>query len=166
MIAQCLAQTEAIDTVYPIFYMPDLSSWGRDGCVLVGDAAHAMTPATGQGGSQAFEDGLTLGLLLGRFLEVRGGDRDVAAAVGESIRGLYDIRAKHVHEIKRAGLAIKEPTRPWSWGTTLAIYGFYFVMTKVKWLRGLFEEPVYPAHLFDAKGEVERYVAERVEMVE
>jgi flavin-dependent dehydrogenase len=161
MIAQCLAQTEAIDTVYPIFYMPDLPSWGRDGCVLVGDAAHAMTPATGQGGSQAFEDGLTLALLLGRFLETRG--RGQGAAVEESIRGLHGIRAEHVYEIKRAGLAIKEPTRPWSWGTTLAVYGFYFVMTKIKWLRGLFGEPVYPAHLFDARGEVERYVVGRLE---
>ena len=161
MIAQCLAQTEAIDTVYPIFYMPDLPSWGRDGCVLVGDAAHAMTPATGQGGSQAFEDGLTLALLLGRFLETRG--RNQGAAVEESIRGLHGIRAEHVYEIKRAGLAIKEPTRPWSWGTTLAVYGFYFVMTKIKWLRGLFGEPVYPAHLFDAGREVDAYVTGRVE---
>jgi hypothetical protein len=159
MIAQCLAQTEAIDTVYPIFYMPDLPSWGRGGCVLVGDAAHAMTPATGQGGSQAFEDGLTLALLLGAFLGVRGGNRDVA--VRESIRGLYDIRAEHVYAIKKAGLAIKEPVRPWGWGTTLAVYGFYSVMTKVKWLKGLFGESIYPAHLFDARGEVERYVAAR-----
>jgi 2-polyprenyl-6-methoxyphenol hydroxylase-like FAD-dependent oxidoreductase len=159
MIAQCLAQTEAIDTVYPIFYMPDLPSWGRDGCVLVGDAAHAMTPATGQGGSQALEDGLTLALLLGRFLEVKGGNQSAAAQ--ESVQGLYAIRAEHVHEIKRAGLAIKEPTRPWSWGTTLAVYGFYFVMTKAKWLRSLFGEPIYPAHLFDARTEVETYVAGR-----
>lgn len=159
MIAQCLEQTDAIDTVYPIFYMPDIPTWGRDGCVLVGDAAHAMTPATGQGGSQAFEDGLTLGLLLGKFVEAHGGDG--GAVVEQSIRGLHDIRAQHVYEIKKAGLAIKEPARPWGWGTTLAVYGFYFVMTKVKWLRGLFGQPVYPAHLFDARVEVERYVATR-----
>jgi 2-polyprenyl-6-methoxyphenol hydroxylase-like FAD-dependent oxidoreductase len=158
MIAQCLAQTEAIDTVYPIFYMPDLPSWGRDGCVLVGDAAHAMTPATGQGGSQALEDGMALALLLRRVLEVRGRER-LDGAIEESIRGLYAIRAEHVHAIKEAGLAIKEPARPWSWATTLAVYGFYFVMTKVKWIKGLFGEPVYPAHLFDVRGEVERYVA-------
>jgi len=157
MIAQCLEHTDAIDTVYPIFYMPDLPTWGRDGCVLVGDAAHAMTPATGQGGSQAFEDGLTLGLLLANFLESRGGDR--SAAVEASIRGLYAIRAEHVYEIKRAGLAIKEPARPWGWGTTLAVYGFYLVMTKFKWLRGLFGQPVYPAHLFDARDEVERFLS-------
>jgi len=160
MVARCLEKADAIDTVYPIFYMPDLPSWGRDGCVLVGDAAHAMTPATGQGGSQAFEDGLTLGLLLAKLLEIRRGG-DQGAVVEESIRGLYAIRAQHVHAIKKAGLAIKEPARPWGWGTTLAVYGFYFVMTKVKWLRGWFGQPVYPAHLFDARAEVERYVAVR-----
>lgn len=110
-----------------------------------------MTPATGQGGSQALEDGLTMGLLLGRFIEVRGGER-LDVAIEESIRGLYAIRAEHVHAIKEAGLAIKEPTRPLSWATTLAVYGFYFVMTKVKWVKGLFGEPVYPAHLFDVRG--------------
>lgn len=48
MIARCLERAD-IDNIYPIFYMPDLPRWGRDRCVLVGDAAHAMTPATGQG---------------------------------------------------------------------------------------------------------------------
>ena len=48
MIARCLERAE-IDNIYPIFYMPDLPRWGRDRCVLVWDAAHAMTPATGQG---------------------------------------------------------------------------------------------------------------------
>ena len=159
MIAQCLAQTDAIDTVYPIFYMPDLPSWGRDGCVLVGDAAHAMTPATGQGGSQAIEDGLTLALLLRTFIEVREGDHETA--IRDIVPGLHAIRAEHVYAIKRAGLAIKEPARPWGWLTTLAVYGFYFVMTKVKLIKGLFGEPVYPAHLFDVRGEVERYVDAR-----
>lgn len=48
MIARCLERA-SIDNIYPIFYMPNLPRWGRDRCVLVGDAAHAMTPATGQG---------------------------------------------------------------------------------------------------------------------
>jgi hypothetical protein len=73
---------------------------------------------------------------------------------------VYSIRAEHVHAIKRAGLAINEPARPWGWRTTLAVYGFYFYVTKVKWIRGLFEEPGYTAaQLFDAGEEVRRYVA-------
>lgn len=48
MIAKCLDKA-MLDNIYPIFYLPDLPHWGCDRCVLVGDAGHAMTPATGQG---------------------------------------------------------------------------------------------------------------------
>ncbi|SDS12999.1 FAD-dependent monooxygenase [Agrococcus carbonis] len=41
-----------------------LRSFHRPGVVLVGDAAHAMLPTLGQGGSMAFEDAATLGVLL------------------------------------------------------------------------------------------------------
>jgi hypothetical protein len=80
-------------------------------------------------------------------------------AIQMSIHGLFDIRAEHTYELKTKGLAIKEPQRPWSWTTTALVYAFYFGMTKVKWLSGLFGQPVYPAHLFDVKKEVARYVA-------
>lgn len=42
-----------------------LPSFRRGRCVLVGDAAHAMTPDLGQGGNQAMEDAATLASLLG-----------------------------------------------------------------------------------------------------
>lgn len=79
-------------------------------------------------------------------------------AIDMSIQGLFDIRAQHVYDIKAEGLAIKEPQRPWSWTTTALVYAFYFGMTKGKWLSGLFGQPVYPAHLFDANEEARRYV--------
>ena len=41
-----------------------LQQWHRDRIVLVGDAAHAMTPNLGQGGAQAIEDGLVLAQVL------------------------------------------------------------------------------------------------------
>ncbi|GAB7330801.1 hypothetical protein MBLNU13_g02345t2 [Cladosporium sp. NU13] len=165
MIARCLKKAD-IDNIYPIFYMPDLPRWGRDRCVLVGDAAHAMTPATGQGGffvhlpggSQALEDGQTLALLLAHLIQNHAQDK----AIEMSIQGLFDIRAEHTAELKAKGLAIKEPQRPWSWTTTALVYAFYFGMTKAKWLSGLFGQPVYPAHLFDAKEEVARYVAAKL----
>ncbi|GAA1436848.1 FAD-dependent monooxygenase [Microlunatus lacustris] len=42
-----------------------LRTFRRGGCVLLGDAAHAMTPDLGQGGNLALEDGVTLARLLG-----------------------------------------------------------------------------------------------------
>ncbi|MGY1700705.1 FAD-dependent monooxygenase [Geodermatophilus sp. SYSU D00766] len=37
-----------------------MPTWHRDGMVLVGDAVHAASPASGQGASMAFEDAVTL----------------------------------------------------------------------------------------------------------
>jgi 2-polyprenyl-6-methoxyphenol hydroxylase-like FAD-dependent oxidoreductase len=47
-----------------------LPSFRRGRCVLVGDAAHAMTPDLGQGGNQAMEDAATLSALLGPLCPV------------------------------------------------------------------------------------------------
>lgn len=44
-----------------------LTSFGKGRVVLVGDAAHAMTPDLGQGAGQAIEDAATLVLLLRQF---------------------------------------------------------------------------------------------------
>ncbi|KAL0464381.1 UNVERIFIED_CONTAM: Zeaxanthin epoxidase, chloroplastic [Sesamum latifolium] len=40
----------------PIYDTDMITSWGRDRVILVGDAAHAMLPNLGQGGSMAIED--------------------------------------------------------------------------------------------------------------
>lgn len=101
------------------------------------------------------EDGQTLALLLTHFVDNHAQEE----AIRMSIQGLFDIRAEHTAELKAKGLAIKEPQRPWSWTTTALVYAFYFVMTKAKWLSGIFGQPVYPAHLFDAKEEVPKYIA-------
>jgi salicylate hydroxylase len=44
--------------------MPVLTSWTKGRIVILGDAAHAVTPALGQGANLAFEDGLELALQL------------------------------------------------------------------------------------------------------
>lgn len=52
---------------YPIFRLPLGGNWlkGRCRCLLLGDAAHAMQPHTGQGVSMAVEDVFLLANLLG-----------------------------------------------------------------------------------------------------
>lgn len=47
-----------------IHHLPPLRTYTRGPVVLVGDAAHAMTPHLGQGGCQALEDAATLGVVL------------------------------------------------------------------------------------------------------
>jgi 2-polyprenyl-6-methoxyphenol hydroxylase-like FAD-dependent oxidoreductase len=47
-------------------YMVSPFSWGTGACVLLGDAAHAISPTLSEGGSLAMEDALVLALALRR----------------------------------------------------------------------------------------------------
>ncbi|KAI9881246.1 MAG: hypothetical protein M1830_005532 [Pleopsidium flavum] len=57
-----------LDSIYPTFTTPPLPRWEGNGLVLIGDAAHALQPSSGQGASQALEDAQTLALLLAYHL--------------------------------------------------------------------------------------------------
>lgn len=57
-----------------IYDLPRRESWGSGRVTLLGDAAHPMAPALGQGACQAIEDGIVLAREL-------GADRDPAAAL-------------------------------------------------------------------------------------
>jgi 2-polyprenyl-6-methoxyphenol hydroxylase-like FAD-dependent oxidoreductase len=48
-----------------IYDLPYRASWGQGRVTLLGDAAHSMVPALGQGACQAVEDGVVLGRMLG-----------------------------------------------------------------------------------------------------
>ena len=57
----------ASDTVlppWPTYDIPHVPQWHRDNMILIGDAAHATSPSSGQGASMAFEDAVTLALCL------------------------------------------------------------------------------------------------------
>ncbi|KAI0100583.1 FAD dependent oxidoreductase [Nemania sp. FL0031] len=58
--------------VWPFYTIPRLSNWTsskHQRVVILGDAAHAIPPTTGQGASQAFEDVMSLALLLSALNE-------------------------------------------------------------------------------------------------
>jgi 2-polyprenyl-6-methoxyphenol hydroxylase-like FAD-dependent oxidoreductase len=61
---------------HDIYWLPKLDSYCRGSVVLLGDAAHAMTPNLGQGGGQALEDAIVLAAAVSRAC-------DVAAAVSQ-----------------------------------------------------------------------------------
>ena len=60
---------QATDPAYiaraDIYDLPRRESWGAGRVTLLGDAAHSMVPALGQGACQAIEDGVVLGKILG-----------------------------------------------------------------------------------------------------
>jgi 2-polyprenyl-6-methoxyphenol hydroxylase-like FAD-dependent oxidoreductase len=66
----------------PIHDVPRLPSWHRGRVALIGDAAHAMSPAGGQGASMALEDAM----LLGRLLADRARPVEAAFARFEQLR--------------------------------------------------------------------------------
>src|SRR5262249_56877915 len=45
---------------FPIYDMPAVPTWHRDSMVIIGDAAHATSPSSGQGASLAIEDAIVL----------------------------------------------------------------------------------------------------------
>jgi 2-polyprenyl-6-methoxyphenol hydroxylase-like FAD-dependent oxidoreductase len=53
-------------SIWPYYSIPKVPRWTTTGgrVVLVGDAAHAIPPTAGQGACQAFEDALTMAILL------------------------------------------------------------------------------------------------------
>jgi 2-polyprenyl-6-methoxyphenol hydroxylase-like FAD-dependent oxidoreductase len=55
-----LDASEELFAGWPTYDIPKVRTWHRDGMVLVGDAVHAASPASGQGASMAFEDAVTL----------------------------------------------------------------------------------------------------------
>ncbi|MPZ81083.1 MAG: FAD-dependent monooxygenase [Actinophytocola sp.] len=52
--------TEHIFSGWNTYDYPKVPVWHRDGMIIIGDAAHATSPASGQGASMAIEDAVTL----------------------------------------------------------------------------------------------------------
>lgn len=58
-----------LQTSYATYTTPELPHWHIGGrAILIGDAAHALQPSSGQGASQALEDAETLALVLAHYL--------------------------------------------------------------------------------------------------
>jgi 2-polyprenyl-6-methoxyphenol hydroxylase-like FAD-dependent oxidoreductase len=81
-IPEIIAASSIADVIRTdLFDFPPITRWHEGRVVLIGDAAHAMTPNLGQGGAQAIEDALVLAeefsgtdsaaQALGRFERIR-----------------------------------------------------------------------------------------------
>ncbi|KDQ63003.1 hypothetical protein JAAARDRAFT_188631 [Jaapia argillacea MUCL 33604] len=96
-------QDEGKLLVLPTFITPILETWHRvfeadgvvtGGLVLLGDAAHAMPPNSGQGVSSAAEDAATLALLISHY--VSSPPAAVDSTTSSSIRAQDLMALKHV----------------------------------------------------------------------
>jgi 2-polyprenyl-6-methoxyphenol hydroxylase-like FAD-dependent oxidoreductase len=70
-IPTALAHTQPQAVLHhDIYWLPKLDCYHRGSVVLLGDAAHAMTPNLGQGGGQALEDAIVLAAAVTRTGDV------------------------------------------------------------------------------------------------
>jgi len=60
LIGEVIRSTEGDVGAFPIHDVPAVPTWHRGPAVLIGDAAHATSPNSGQGASMAIEDALVL----------------------------------------------------------------------------------------------------------
>lgn len=136
-VIQDIAAKAEVESIYPTWVLPDLPHWGENGIVLVGDAAHALSPTTGQGASQALEDAQTLSLLLAETLKkeyaTTTNQRDSAesaerTAIALAIKLLYRIRQPRVKEIADRGRKLDGGKKNMGVVAEYAMYCFFWTM--------------------------------------
>lgn len=102
-IAEIIERTEMDIVRWSVVEMPPLPTWHKGRVCLVGDAAHAMGPHTGQGGSMALEDSIVLAKCLRDIPDITQ-----AFAAYQSIRS---DRVKYVvDETRKTGRSKKPPS--------------------------------------------------------
>jgi 2-polyprenyl-6-methoxyphenol hydroxylase-like FAD-dependent oxidoreductase len=97
-VIQQIIKNVQIDSIYPTWIIPELPTWERAGLVLIGDAAHALHPSSGQGANQALEDCECFSLLLSHHLKAAYSDPQESQ--GETERTAAKDAAKHYSKMR------------------------------------------------------------------
>ncbi|MBO9728489.1 MAG: FAD-dependent monooxygenase [Chitinophaga sp.] len=87
---------------YPIYDMPALEKWHTEKVCLIGDAAHAISPHTGQGASLALEDSAVLAKCMAKYTNPR-----LAFSRFQQLRS--DRVAKVIAQARKVGKAKSKP---------------------------------------------------------
>ena len=99
-IRRITAAVDSIPRTYPVFDMQHLPRWNDDRIVLLGDAAHAVSPHAGQGASMAIEDAVVLAACL-----------PVRKSCGEAFAVYQRLRQRRVERIVRVSRRIGSQKR-------------------------------------------------------
>ncbi len=123
---------------WPVYDMPELDAWATGTVCLVGDAAHAVSPSSGQGASLAIEDAVVLARRLREAATVpaaftgfvrerkaraekivrfgrRIGDRKASSAAGSLFRDLtlgFFLRMGAKATTEQYGYRVPDPPNP------------------------------------------------------
>lgn len=118
-----------VESIYPTWTTPLLPLWGKDGMVLVGDAAHALQPTSGQGSSQALEDGKTLAFLLKYFLtKAEKKEITVREACDEASKAYYKIHSPMITKIVQRTKQIANQKKDLPFVQEMMVYFFMWLM--------------------------------------
>jgi len=101
--AKILRAVPAIDRNYPIYDMPELDHWSKGNVLLMGDAAHAVAPHSGQGASMAIEDALVLAAALD------------GTSVPEAFARFFKLREARTQTVIKIGRAAGSQKHAQSW---------------------------------------------------
>lgn len=95
--------------LWPFYAVPRLDCWtsisphGHGRVIILGDSAHGMSPRSGQGVNQAFEDVYTIAMILGRLYSATG-PPPTNEQLGRALHGWQTFRQErvdHVLEVNR-----------------------------------------------------------------
>jgi 2-polyprenyl-6-methoxyphenol hydroxylase-like FAD-dependent oxidoreductase len=111
-----------VEHVFPTWTTPELPYWSKDGLILVGDAAHALNPTSGQGSSQALEDAKTLSICLSRYLSQAS--LSPAEAIDRAGHLYYRVRQPRLHAIFVRTAKLANNKRKLSFVEEMMLYAF------------------------------------------
>jgi 2-polyprenyl-6-methoxyphenol hydroxylase-like FAD-dependent oxidoreductase len=134
-----------VTSIYPVWTLGGLPNWGSDGLLVLGDAAHALQPTSGQGASQALEDAKCFALLLSKFLKRSKELKESQASKGSkatpktnlndiiamSVQAFYDVREPRVKKIADAANRIAQRKKEQSLLEEMMLCGVLYTVGKL-----------------------------------
>lgn len=143
---------------YPTWTTPELPHWSVNGrAVLLGDAAHALQPSSGQGACQALEDSEALSLLLRHYLGSPSASyisENLHARLTTALAKYETLRKPRVHAIYARSQRMSRMKGDMSFLTEWMMYMAIYVM---RFFKDTYNEELTR---YDLPAEVERALAE------
>ncbi|KAJ4329276.1 hypothetical protein N0V84_000169 [Fusarium piperis] len=155
-VVQSVLKSAKVQNMYPTWTSPELPTWERDGVVLLGDAAHALPPTSGQGASQALEDCETFTLLLAHHLGEHDDSSSQASlkqSINKAAKQYTALRQPRVRQILKAAQKMQNSKR--SMGV-IQEYAMYTFMKVMGFFPSLAAKPTRMVTEYDAAEEIAR----------
>ncbi|KAI6158731.1 FAD/NAD(P)-binding domain-containing protein [Pisolithus thermaeus] len=119
--------------IWPVYEVEKLDHWHSRRTVLIGDAAHAMPPHSGQGASQALEDAAYLAHLLRQYLQHRDSATDLQSVLDTFQKARQPRVDEIVEEANRRGNMKRETSRVGMFVRKWMMRIIFFFMTQ-RWM--------------------------------